>query len=158
MCVPNFRSLTFFVWSRSLIQTHKQTNKYTDIRLNIGITNTCARHVDSKKLIIHKINFMPRATACQRKGLLVIQKQQLNKTYIVHGYKMDHETFTLCFKIQWIYLTPNLFYHKIRVFPIRVILMENLKVTPPSIGIFLKNWNNSKNSYTPLKGINWRVH
>ena len=52
MCIPNFRSILFFVWPGNKTQEDRQAN----IRANIGISSTdCAPHVDLGR--IHRNGF-----------------------------------------------------------------------------------------------------
>ena len=54
MCakIPNFRSVSFFIWPGELTQINKYTHKYTNIQVKIGISSTsCTPHVDFENLL-----------------------------------------------------------------------------------------------------------
>ena len=55
VCVPNFRSVSIFVWPGDGPQIYESTNKYTYIQeVKLGIFSTgCSPHVDIE-------NFIPR--------------------------------------------------------------------------------------------------
>ena len=47
VCLPNFRSVSFFVWPGDVAQINKYIKKYTDIHVKIEITSSgCSPHVD----------------------------------------------------------------------------------------------------------------
>ena len=47
VCVPNFRSVSFFVWPGGVTHIHTYINTYTHIQVKIGISSTgCSPHVD----------------------------------------------------------------------------------------------------------------
>ena len=47
VCVPNFRSVTFFVWPGDVTHINTKINKYTHIQVKLEISPTgCSLHVD----------------------------------------------------------------------------------------------------------------
>ena len=57
ICVPNFRSVSFFVWPGDVTYINKYTNtkNYTNIPLNLRISSTgCSPDVDFENTHIYK--------------------------------------------------------------------------------------------------------
>ena len=51
VCVPNFRSVSFFVWPGDPVKTDKPTDRPTYVQVKIGISsNGCSPHVDFDKM------------------------------------------------------------------------------------------------------------
>ena len=57
VCVPNFRSVSFFVWPVDVTQinTYTKIHKYTNIQVKLGMSSTgCSPHVDFENTHIYK--------------------------------------------------------------------------------------------------------
>ena len=53
--VPNFRNVSFFVWSGLVTQTNKYMSEYTHIQVKLGISsNGCSPHVDFENIWKYK--------------------------------------------------------------------------------------------------------
>ena len=63
--MPNFGSVSFFVWPGGVTQINKKIHKYTRIQVSLGISSTdCLPHVDFDKYTYIQVKLGISYTGC----------------------------------------------------------------------------------------------
>ena len=84
VCVPNFRSVSFFVWPGGVTQINTYINKYTHIQVKLGISSTgCSPHVDFEKACLD----MVQESVCTKCQVCIVFRVAKRRNTDTHAHR-----------------------------------------------------------------------
>ena len=84
VCVPNVRSVSFFVWPGGVTQINTYINKYTHIQVKLGISSTgCSPHVDFEKACLD----MVQESVCTKCQVCIVFRVARRRNTDTHAHR-----------------------------------------------------------------------